>query len=233
MTRKTRKEKIIKPRFEWIIDSTAEFNPHAAHIVDLNTDQYGYIEEMIQASFFKKKTLLNPFLHFNNDYPATCIDIIDSPPKEKDLEGRVDVVTIFEVADRIADVDRLFERIYSLLKKNGLCFMTNILISGFDLQVLWERAENIFPPDRLNVFSIEGLNALFARHNFECVELSTPGILDVEIVEKAIKQQSETRIPRFLEYILQKRGADTRQSFQEFLQENLLSSYGRILLRKN
>jgi uncharacterized LabA/DUF88 family protein len=111
--------------------------------------------------------------------------------------------------------------------------MTDILISGFDLQTLWNQAENVFPPDRLNVFSVEGLKALFARNGFECIEFSTPGILDLEIVDKAMEDHPEIRPPRFLEYVLRNRGVETRQSFQEFLQENLLSSYGRILIRKS
>ena len=144
----------------------------------------------------------------------------------------VDVVTIFEVADRIADVNNLFEKIYGMLRENGLCFMTGILISGFDLQTLWDKAENIFPPDRLNVFSVEGLKTLFNRHNFECLEFSTPGILDVENTEKAVERDPNIKISRFMDYLLQNRGADTKQSFQEFLQQNLLSSYGRVLLKK-
>ena len=232
LTLTKRREKIIKPRFEWILDSTTEYLPDAVHIVDINTDQYGYMEAMAETALFQRKTLLYPFLHLNKINANTSIHIISDLSNEKELEGRVDVVTIFEVADRIANVDKLFGDIHRMLRPDGLCFMTDILISGFDLQTLWDKAENIFPPDRLNVFSVEGLNAIFARHHFECLEFSTPGILDVEIVEKAIERQPDIDMPRFLEYLLHKRGIDTRQSFQGFLQGNLLSSYGRILLRK-
>jgi len=232
MTNKKRKEKIIKPRFEWILDSTEEYLPYAEHIVDVNTDQYGYIEEMAASKLFKKKNLLNPFLPLDDHTLNSSINLLTAPLEETALDGEVDVVTLFEVADRTANVDTLFSKINRMLKKNGLCFMTDILISGFDLQTLWEKAENIFPPDRLNVFSVEGLKILLDRHNFECLEFSTPGILDVEIVEKAMAHNLEVKAPRFVRYLLQNRSKDTRQSFQEFLQKNLLSSYGRILARK-
>jgi hypothetical protein len=97
---------------------------------------------------------------------------------------------------------------------------------------LWDKAESIFPPDRLNVFSVEGLRTLFERWNFECLEFSTPGLLDVEIVEKAMARNPAVSVTRFTEYLLTNRDRETKMNFQQFLQKNLLSSYGRILLRK-
>ena len=232
LTNQKRREKIIKPRFEWILDSTEECLPNADHIVDVNTDQYGYIDEMVGSKLFKKKSLFNPFLPLNDRKLNSCINLVSAPMDKTNLDGEVDVVTLFEVADRTANVDTLFDKVHRMLRDSGLCFMTAILISGFDLQTLWDKADNIFPPDRLNVFSVEGLQALFERHHFECLEFSTPGILDVEIVDKAMAHNGEIQVSRFVEYLLRNRNDDTRRSFQEFLQRNLLSSYGRILLKK-
>ena len=110
--------------------------------------------------------------------------------------------------------------------------MTTVLSSGFDLQVLWDKADNLFPPDWLNVFSVEGLNKLIEHHGFECLEFSTPGILDLEHVTKAIEKKPDLDISKFLKYLLVHRGEKTLKAFQEFLQTHLLSSYGRVLLRK-
>ena len=232
MTRNKRREKIIKPRFEWISDTTREYLPGGSNLVDINTDQYGYIEAMAETKLFRKKSLFNPYLPLDDKTLQGQIDIARGPFKEALLDGTADVVTAFEVADRTSDIETLFEKIHRLLKEDGLCFMTDILISGFDLQTLWDKAENIFPPDRLNVFSVEGFKALFDRHRFECLEFSTPGILDVEIVKKAMELGPHLQVPRFTEYLLRNRDVATRQNFQEFLQQNLLSSYGRIVLRK-
>jgi 2-polyprenyl-6-hydroxyphenyl methylase/3-demethylubiquinone-9 3-methyltransferase len=225
-----RKEKIIKPRFEWILDSTAEYLPGAAHLVDVNTDQFGYIEEMAVSPEFRRKTLFRPFLP--PEMMRAKIEIVRERGEIEALAGRVDVITLFEVADRTADVDALFALVCTSLRGGGLCFMTDILVSGFNLQVLWDRAANVFPPDRLNVFSVEGLMALFARHDLECIEFSTPGILDVEIVRNAVKNDPEAALPRFIDYMVRQRNPDVLHNFQQFLQNNLLSSYGRVLLRK-
>ena len=91
---------------------------------------------------------------------------------------------------------------------------------------------NLIPPDRHNVFSVEGLLSLSKRHGFECVEFSTPGVLDVDIVKKAMSEDSGIHVPKFFRYLLEKRDEDVLANFQEFLQSSLLSSYCRMLLVK-
>lgn len=226
-----RKEKIIKPRFQWIMDSTEEYCHAANQFADINLAQYGYIDEMVNTKIFDNITLIDPFINLDNMKSNHNVNIINTPVWEINMKEKYDVISIFEVADHTPDINALFGKVNDLLKNEGLCVMTAILISGFNLQTLWDKAENIFPPDRLNVFSVEGLNTLFERHNFECLEFSTPGILDVEMVINALKDNQNLEVSRFTKYLLSK-GEDVRKSFQEFLQEGLMSSYGRILLRK-
>lgn len=233
MTSSKRRDKIIKPRFDWIIDSAMEYLSDEIVIADINTDQHGYITALLENNSFTKRILYHPFLDFERGKLDKGIEIINSKTKENRLHDSVDVITMFEVLDHTSDPDALMKKLSRFLKKGGLCFFTAILASGFDLQMLWEKAENIFPPDRLNVFSVEGLKALFMRHNLECLEFSTPGILDVEIVAKVMERYPDFHIPKFFEYIVKNRDEECKTNFQEFLQNNLLSSYGRILVRKN
>jgi len=136
------------------------------------------------------------------------------------------------VIDRLSDVGGFFGALERAMVPGGLCFLTTISISGFDLQVLWEKSHSIFPPDRMNAFSIQGLTALVERHGFECIELSTPGILDVQIVASALRENPQLELPRFVKYLLTNRDAEAQQSFQEFLQMNRMSSFVRAVLRK-
>ncbi len=231
MTVQKRHEKIIKPRFQWIVDSTQEFLPNACHLLDVHTDQEIYLQEMSQYHQFEFKTLLNPCL--TTDFLTTeKFQVIRKPFEKVMMKGEVDVVSLLEVCDRTADVEQLFEMIHRVLKPDGLCFMTTILSSGFDIQTLWNASDTLIPPDRLNLFSVEGLKCLFNRHGFECLEFSTPGLLDLEIVVGARNRDVSLEIPRFVSYLLDHRNDAVKKSFQKFLQENLLSSYGRVVLRK-
>lgn len=227
MTDKKRRDKIIKPRFEWIVESTREHLPQAKHLVDINTASYGYVDEMIADDFFSSKTLLEPFLKPQ----PTAVKIVNESEADQ-LANEVDVISAFEVIDHTSDVDRLMSSFKRMLNTNGLVFLTAILSSGFDVQTLWAKSDNIYPPDRLNVLSLEGFYKLFEKHGFECLEFSTPGILDLEIVSKTAKQHPDFKTPRFIDYLLKHRNQEQRHAFREFLQANLLSSYGRIVIRR-
>ena len=231
VTKGKRKEKIVKPRYEWIVDSTFEYCPDAKHILDINTNQEIVLDEISSAEMFRLKTIVDPLIPVDEVlFPK--LDVIPTPFINVDLAEEVDVITLFEVLDHTSDVEALLLKVNGMLKKDGLCFLTTILSSGFDLQILWDKAQNLFPPDRLNVFSVEGLEILFRRHGFKCIEFSTPGVLDVEFVAKAIDQDSLANIPKFFRYLIENRDSSVRRHFQEFLEASLLSSYGRILLQK-
>ena len=231
LTKGKRQEKIVRPRYEWIVDSSLEYFPGARHILDVNTNQEIVLDEISCAEVFKRKTIVDPLIPVDEVlFPK--LDVILTPFKDVDLIEDVDVITLFEVLDHTSDVEALFQKIYGMLKKGGLCFLTSILCSGFDIQILWDKAQNLFPPDRLNVFSVEGLETLFLRHGFKCLEFSTPGVLDVEIVSNALENDLSSDIPKFVKYVIENRDSSIKRDFQEFLEASLLSSYGRILLQK-
>jgi len=224
-----RKAKIIKPRFEWITDSVAEYLPGARHWVDIHTGQQRYLQAMASTPF-TKKTVIYPYCD-----QASCvggITLIDKPWWEAKLDSQADVISLFEVLDHASDVKGLFTRLGLMLKPGGLCFMTDILASGFDVKELGGNAKNIYPPDRLNIFSVQGLKKLINRHGFECLEFSTPGILDVDIVRCALQEDPSLKLSPFVGELVLSSKPEVRFAFQEFLQRNLLSSYGRILMRK-
>lgn len=230
-TDKKRKEKIIKPRFQWVLESTREYFPSAKVWMDVNTSQAGYIDAMADADIFDRKILLNPYLRLEaRDHER--VNVVQQPWWQVRYKEEIDVVSLFEVADHTADAAGLFRSVYRMLKPDGLCFMTAILASGFDIQTLWNQADNLYPPDRLNVFTVKGLKALFEQNGFECLEFSTPGILDLEIVANALARNPQLDIPRFVRHLLENGSEEAKRGFQEFLQSAQLSSYGRILLRK-
>jgi hypothetical protein len=231
-TADARMERIVVPRFDWIIDSTQQYLPDAAHIVDLGTHQQTYVQALAGMNRFSRKTVLNPICPIDPGSLASDISVVHGDPDEVLAAGSVDALALFEVLDRTADVDGLMEAAQRMLRPSGLAFVTGILSTGFDIQTLWEKASNIFPPDRLNVFSVEGLTQLLEKHGFEVLEFSTPGMFDFATVAHALETDPNVAVPRFVSYMIENRGAEGRQRFQEFLQMNLLSSYGRVLIQR-
>jgi SAM-dependent methyltransferase len=226
-TSDARKEKIYSPRLEWMADMVEEYSPQAKNIADLCNRNKEYVSDFLGSSYFENKIIVNPY------YDASGVQIIDSLDGARKNKGSMDVVSAFEVIDYTVDIDEFFRAVNDMLMPGGLCFLTTISISGFDLQVLWNNSKSIFPLDRINVLSNKGLNLLFKRHDFEILEYSTPGLLDLDIVKNAIEGDKKVSVPKFVRTLIEQGDEQLYKDFQEFLQINRLSSFARILLRKN
>ena len=234
-TEDKRKEKIAEPRIQWIVDAVNEYLKNIDSYVDFNTNNPYFIDRILKdLERVREKIIVNPRFDGISNY-NNRVKIIEDKSGNYDMDIKpdsVDVISLFEVIDRISDMDKLLHSINSMLKSGGLCFVTTLSISGFDLQVLRKESKSIFPPDRINVLSLEGIEILFKKYGFDCIELSTPGLLDVEIVASALRDNPSLDLPGFIKYFITKRGAETHEAFQEFLQMNRLSSYVRAIFRK-
>jgi hypothetical protein len=69
------------------------------------------------------------------------------------------------------------------------------------------------------------------RAGFGPLEVSTPGVLDLEIVQAHRAQDPALTLPAFEEQLLAG-DTQTREAFQAFLQQQHLSSFARMVARK-
>jgi len=233
-TREARREKLFRPRAQWLLDVVDRYRPKARLGIIVGYHNDLLVEELArQEKHLFQIVVTNPvadieFVGIN----LPGVTIRPTPVKALDSLGPSDVFLAFDILDRCADVDALFAAARATLAPGGLLLASTILISGFDLQVLWDRSRSIHPPERLNLLSAEGLAALFERHGFEALEFSTPGNFDVEVVQHAIRADPDGDWPRFIRYLIENRDVNALSAFQEYLQTYRLSSFARIVLRK-
>ena len=142
----------------------------------------------------------------------------------------VQAAVLFESLDRAHDPERLLRGVAERLAGGGLLFVTGLVCSGFDLAVLGLRNRYLYPPDRANCFSLQGLLRLLERYGFTPLEVSTPGMLDVEIVQSHLAQDPTLALSPFERRLLQA-DQQTQEAFQAFLQAQGLSSFARIVAR--
>ncbi|MBW2207191.1 MAG: hypothetical protein JRG79_09795 [Deltaproteobacteria bacterium] len=232
-TRETRREKLFSPRAQWLLDVVDEYLPKAQMGVVVGYHNDLMIEELLRMEENLFKLLVtNPVADIECDHlKSENVVIRPMPESTLDAIGPSDIFLAFDILDRCVDTDVLFSAATKSLAPGGLFVGSTTLISGFDLQVLWDRSESIYPPDRMNLLSIEGLTALYERHGFEALEFSTPGMFDVEIVRRSIQGAPQDDWPRFIRYLVENRDEEALHSLQEYLQRYRLSSFGRIVLR--
>ncbi len=227
-----RRLKIMRPRARWVLDVLDKYLPQARNGVSLGYHNQTFVEELKR---------LEPEL-----FPVRIVSpIADEEFGEIDLDGlslhtesiqkalgeeNSDVFLLFDSIDRAADPDTLLQQIVRGLSAKGLLLVNATMVSGFDLQVLWDRSPTIYPPERLNLFSTEGIQALFQRNGLQALEISTPGTFDVENVRRYVTEHPDEDWPQFIRYMLLHRDDDTLHALQAFLQQHLMSSFGRFVV---
>ena len=159
------------------------------------------------------------------------IRIATSSDQFSSMEGKMGVVAAFRVFEQQFDPKTFIQDVHRLLSKGGHLVLTTRVASGFDIQALWENAA-ISPMEHMNLPTLEGLKALIEQAGFSIQELSTPGQLDVQLLERAIADNPELKLPRWIDYFIQNRDEYAKVKLQTFLQENLLSSNLRLVARK-
>lgn len=225
---------LFRPRAMWVANLTQEFFESPRIFVDANSMYNEFLEEIDKLNLFKNKIILDPMIDIEESLnEKKGFKVINKSIMSVDSnEVNANVVTAFAVIDRVFNPEKFLRTVKSLLIDGGLLFFTTSTISGFDLQVLWENSKTIFPPDHINLLSIEGIVKLSERCGFEIIELSTPGQLDIELVKNAMQNNDKLKLPRFISYFLKNRDKNAHRSFQEFLQQFKLSSHVRVAVRK-
>lgn len=145
--------------------------------------------------------------------------------------GSVEAAILLESLDRVDDPKSLLRNAARELVDGGILLVTALVSSGFDLEVLGLKNRYLYPPDRTNCFSLCGLQQLLKGQGFKLLEVSTPGVLDVEIVQAHFQTDPSLALSSFEREIIEA-DEETRSEFQSFLQRRRLSSFARVAAKK-
>ncbi len=202
-----------------------------------------WIRETLRLQELSKPRILeaapgpSPFTHLLRE-SVLCSDLrpvnemaLANRPEDSGKQEPVQAALLLESLDRVDDPVRLLEAVRARLSEGGLLFVTALVSSGFDIAVLGLKNLYLYPPDRTNCFSLRGLTELLSRVGFQLLEVSTPGVLDVEIVRAHLDRDPALSVSGFEREILESDGP-TQEAFQGFLQQQGLSSFARIVGRK-
>ena len=227
-----RREKIFKPRAEFISNKFSN-NLYEMRIGDIGAGFGLFIEEL--------KKINNVELDIEAIEPSENMAKICRDKgivvKEAMLENLVDetekydLLTTFELFEHLHDPLLFLNDCYDLLNPGGYIYLTTLNSHGFDIRVLWEESNSIFPPHHLNFFNPISMDKIMSLVGFNNIEITTPGELDIDIV-KNVYEKGNVDLPRFLSSLYNYSSGDVLNNFQLFIQNNNLSSHMRIIAQK-
>lgn len=232
----SRDEKIIEPRANWIMDGLSEYiSPKALsslHYTDVSFFGKALVEKIVQYAP-GMQVVAAGITDGKVNYPAGVQK--NHLVSVDDLSGlqATDVLVAIDVLERVPDITSFLTQAEKTIQTGGLLFATCPVASGFEIQSLWDKSPSIVPPDKLNLPTVKGLLGLFsASGQWEVLELSTPGMFDVEVVKQTMHAFPNVAWPRSLHALIDSIDRQGVAMFTEYLQSQRLSSFARIVLKK-
>jgi hypothetical protein len=213
-------------RADWVSDiRMTEGAPRGGALVDVLPRS----PHLLQAL---RDRALGPLLAFKPQVEISAESLVTSVEQACALPSQCAGVCMFDVIEGVSDTDILMSELAQRLDRGAVLALTTRSGSGLDVQTLHADCPTVFPADHLNLLSVEGCRALALRHGFRVLELSTPGQLDVQVLERALGTSGEGSDASFLHYFFQNRGAEAKARLQRFLQQTQTSSHVRMVAQR-
>ena len=227
-----RGEKIVGPRANWVLDGIAEYVPAAQRLIDLSPFGRALLDQ-VATSAAGISSMVAAGMTADLDGAADArVQVRPTSIADLPTLGPADVVIAVDVLDRAADLRALASALERTIARGGVVFATAPVASGFEVQTLWERSPTVLPPDKLNLPTVRGLLRLFGAPAWEVLELSTPGMFDVETIYRAILAEPDAQWPRAVRALVEREEPAGRSALVEFLQSRRLTSFARLVARK-
>lgn len=214
----SRADHVYAPKLEWISETLRLQRLHRPLMLEAMTE-HSHFTTLLRDSGFCSEVV-----------PIEEMDLAQGIGKARRCPEGIQAAVLLESLDRVPHPQQLLRHVAGWLQDGGLLFVTALVASGFDVAVLGLNNLYLYPPDRMNCFSLDGLLRLLKQSGFELVEVSTPGALDVQIVQAHRQRDPTLPLSTFERQLLDVHGEG--QAVQTFLQQSRLSSFARIVASK-
>jgi len=227
-----RRERIFRPRVERLAALCAAHGVSVGTLIDVGAGYGIFLDEWRRRFPGTRLIAIEPSAPLARECRAKGLEVIEALAESaQGCAGLGDAVACFEVLEHAHDPLRFLQVLAQFVRPGGCLLVSALGVDGFDIQVLWERSNSIFPPHHINFLSVAGFERLFARAGLEDIEVLTPGVLDVDIVRNALREQPQLLAGnRFLERLI--RDERLAGALQQFLAQNRLSSHVWVLARR-
>ena len=228
-TEEARREKIWKPK-AWLVNSKVIQNQDIKAIVDIGGGYGTFVEELnkispldsfiIEPSVHLAKVCRQKKLNVINKF-LEGVDSTDLPPGKKCFVS-------FELIEHLHDPLDFLSILNNLMEPGELFIFTTLSGMGLDIQTLWQHSKSVHPPHHLNFFNPKSIAVLLDRSNYNVLEISTPGKLDIDIMNNNKQYINDRFWKNFIEYS----SHEIKSQMQEIISENGFSSHMMIVGEK-
>jgi 2-polyprenyl-3-methyl-5-hydroxy-6-metoxy-1,4-benzoquinol methylase len=224
-TAEARRAKLWKPLAFAVKQQLERYAPQSVLVVDIGAG-YGIFAEEIRALALPV-VVIEPAPHLAAICREKGLEVVPRFLEEvsrDDLPEGPKAFTSFELFEHLHDPGEFLRRLRALMSAGDLFVFTTLSGVGVDIRVLWQHSKSVSPPHHLNFLNPGAVSALLQRCGFACLEVSTPGRLDMDILYNNRKHIHD----RFWQVFLDQSDESDRQRMQEAMSSSGFSSHMRI-----
>jgi len=200
-TEESRVKKLWKPKIKKILNLTDIKKIKKKYFVDIGGASGLFAREMFKQS--KSKTfIIEPSPELFMLAKKRGFEGVNKKlenVKKSDLPNVEKIFTSFELVEHLHDPKVFFNKVYQLMKKGDFFIFTTLSGLGFDILALQENSNSVFPPHHINFFNPYSIKILLKKIGFTKINITTPGVLDIEIVKKNIHLSKNTVLQKIVE----------------------------------
>jgi 2-polyprenyl-3-methyl-5-hydroxy-6-metoxy-1,4-benzoquinol methylase len=221
-----RRQQIFRPRAQMLARYMEKRGLKDGTLVEVGAAHGVFCDEMQQLGLFSRIIAIEPTPDLAEACRQLGLETIEQPYENVKLAGGVDVVANFEVLEHLYDPSRFLRWAHDLLRIGGILFLTCPNVAGFETGILGRESDTI-DHEHLNLFTPDSLTLLAKRSGFSSIEISTPGRLDVEIVQRTLARDDRLRaaVGPVLERLLMHPDPEIGQRLQSLLADGKLASH--------
>ncbi len=230
-TEKNRKKFIWKNKALNIFKILKKFKKNKYDLVDIGGGYGLFVDEFSSLSKNINISIIEPSIYLSQILEKKGYRVINKFLEQvqyKELNTTNNTLfTCFELFEHVLNPNTFLKKIYNLMKRNDIFVLTTLSGTGLDIISLGKKSNSISPPQHLNFFNPFSIELLLKKNHFKIVSVSTPGKLDISILENNRNYVKDEFIKNLLE-----QSPIIKNNFQKFISNNNLSSHMMVVCKK-
>ena len=230
-TADARREKLWKPKAKMVHSTLDKFNALSASVVDIGGG-YGIFAEEYEKISNQSVLIIEPGPKLASICRQRNLEVVEKFLEDiqpSDLPNNSRVFVSFELFEHLYSPRDFLTHLFSIMNSGDIFLFTTLSGTGLDIQILWEDSKSVNPPHHLNFFNPLSVKILLKKIGFEVLEVSTPGKLDIDI----LNNNRSIIKDRFWKFFLKHSTEEILDEWQNMVSNAGLSSHMMTICRKN
>jgi len=230
-TADARREKIWKPKAKMIADELEKLYMKDCQIIDIGGG-YGIFAEEIKKISTQPVMVIEPTPHLAEICRDKGFEVIEKfleTVSVNDLPNGPKCFVSFELFEHLHNPEIFLLKLNNLMQSNDLFIFTTLSGTGLDIQVLWGNSQSVSPPHHLNFFNPYSIKMLLGKTGFKSLEITTPGKLDIDI----LNNNKEHVKNRFWKTFIEMSDDEQKLKWQSIVSESGFSSHMMVICQKS